>query len=600
MVHSNLTDARLLRQGVPTPAEGDYAVAEIAGHLVHAASSHDQRLLDVAQNARVYNTVPLETGRIDPQVAARCLQGSDLPPPQKRTKWAPQKSGFPGHAAVTARVTELVSNLGRVPGLGSVIYGLLQVPPTMNVPGEQPPPAKRRRGNTGNVFAAAEAEVAAAAAAEDAQHRSWEASHQSASPEAALTVCATAWDKCSPTLAVAVTGAIVEGDKDGLSQGSVLLYDADKACFTAVLRSPKQKGIACMQFSALPGVLAVGCAFGVVLWDTANTCQAVARGAVVAAALTPDVPEERKLGVFASYEELKSDVRTARLPPSVFFPHNGPVTTLCFSNLTGRYMAYGGTTAAAFAVADLSLNLEDAGTRKGQLVWTDAYGGARQLSFSPDDRLLLFTTSHRPLMALYDTQTWAKPREVHFSSPVCSPQWHPENFLFFHLQNAANIVCLKLWDDKTPGVLPFSSLKPKMVLCEHLETYARERGDSTPADGVVRTLALDPTGHRLAVVLYDGHVAVYGVDSAGERGSCGQLSLHPIGLARMRAPAPPAACMPVRLAFSHFVASGALLSAAWGDGLLTFLPLRYSKDAGRQLGAGRPAAPVPSTGLFSS
>ena len=174
------------------------------------------------------------------------------------------------------------------------------------------------------------------------------------------------------------------------------------------------------------------------------------------------------------------------------------MTTLCFSNLTGRYLAYGGTSAAAFAVANLSLSLDDAATRKGQLVWTDAYGGARQLSFSPDDRLLLFTTSHRPLMALYDTQTWAKvcrgllvacthvptthlhlhlqPREVYFSSPVCNPQWHPENFLFFHLQNAANVVCLKLWDDKTPGVLPFSSLKPKMVLCEHLETYARERG----------------------------------------------------------------------------------------------------------------------------
>eukprot|EP01061_Rhynchopus_euleeides_P019822 TRINITY_DN32527_c0_g1_i2.p1 TRINITY_DN32527_c0_g1~~TRINITY_DN32527_c0_g1_i2.p1 ORF type:complete len:305 (+),score=87.95 TRINITY_DN32527_c0_g1_i2:321-1235(+) len=288
------------------------------------------------------------------------------------------------------------------------------------------------------------------------------------------------------------------------------------------------------------------------------------------------VNQEVREGVFSAYRHLASgEDPTAKLPPCCFLPHNGPVTTLCFSNVSGRYLAYGGVEAACFSIADLSLPFDDAATRKIQLVWTDKYGGSRHLSFSPDDSVLLFTTSHRPLLVLYDTATW-KEKECYFTGPVCRPQWHGSGHLLFYLQEGSTVICMRLWSDvrSTEGGAA-RELKPAIVMCEHLEDYKAHLGAQRPAGtGAIRNLALDPTGSRLAVLLYDGLLAVYRVQTS-LAGQPSEVELKPLGLAKLHHDAGSEAIFPVKLAFARCVATGAVLSAVWGDGLMTMLPLRF-------------------------
>eukprot|EP01064_Diplonema_japonicum_P010858 TRINITY_DN1808_c0_g1_i1.p1 TRINITY_DN1808_c0_g1~~TRINITY_DN1808_c0_g1_i1.p1 ORF type:complete len:575 (+),score=81.74 TRINITY_DN1808_c0_g1_i1:56-1726(+) len=553
LFQQNLSESRLVQEGIAPPPEDEYTIAEVAGHLVHAADLDDESKKFVLETGKIYETKWITTGSRGLEASGRFLAGSDLPAPHK-PKGKLKMMNFSGLSGLYSKLGDIISRTGSHPGLGAIVYGFLSLNPSSDVDKEQPQ-AKRRR-----VEASSEEPTV------------WQERY--AGPTGSdLSVLDTAWDASSALLAIAVKGLLMEGDKDGKTQGSVLLYNVEKEAFIGVLRAPSQKQIFCLSFSSSPGVLAVGCKGGVVLWDLESTCLAVAKGAVISAASAKSqLSPEEKAGVFAAYRSLATNVDViSKMPPWYLMPYNGSVTTLCFSNISGRYLAYGGKESATFSVADLSLPLEEAATRKVQMVWTDSYGGARSVSFSPDDKLLVFTTGHRPMMVAYETSSW-KATECYLPSPVCHPRWHPSGQLFFHLQNGSDVLCMRFYSDE-------GKLKPTLSLCEHFEPYKGSNGlwvgecGESQKYGIVSTLAVDPSGERLAVALRDGLVAIYHLSTPNSRSS--QLQMKPVGLSRLHTATP--LSYPL-LSFARNASTGAVLSAMWSDGLLSFLPLRFSRE----------------------
>ena len=202
--------------------------------------------------------------------ACRTLPQASLPPPAKRSLASSFSfASLPSLSSLLPRsflqsMSEAVSQCGRVPGLGPVVYGALDFPPSSRVEGEEPPRKRRRVGGGGGGGGGEEREA-------------WAARFVGAANGVGLGVLATAWDARSPRLAIALSGALLATDAAGRVQNTVVIYDAQSDEFVLALRTPQQKGIRCMQFSSLPGVLAVGCAAGVALWDIDSTCLEVAK-----------------------------------------------------------------------------------------------------------------------------------------------------------------------------------------------------------------------------------------------------------------------------------------------------------------------------------
>ncbi|KAJ9466152.1 hypothetical protein DIPPA_04976 [Diplonema papillatum] len=616
---TKLGQARLRSQGIPSPAPDEFTLAEVAGHLVHASSYDDDRFRMVSQNGKVYKTRWLSSKSKALNAVGRNTPGTELPPPQR--------TSFARESLPLAKVTELfdyvkegLSQLGRHPGLGRFVYGMLHVPPSAEVAGDgglpdaagkrksaadYSPPAKRRKVKP------VEEEQGEQLDDEDAP---WIA-RISGPVQNDLQVTAIAWDVYSATLALAVTGLTVgRDDANGKALSSIVLYDVASEVYTSILRTAKQQDVSCMSFSAVPGVLAVGCKDGLILWDLGTTCGAVAKGAAVAAAAATaaSVADDVRAGIFSSYRSLATEVdATAKLPPWYLLPFTGDVTALCFSNISGRYLAYGSIGTPYVGIVDLSQPLSKAATTELSVVWTESYGGIRSLAFSPDDRLLAVTTPHRPVLLAFDTTTW-EPIECRLPAPACCPRWHPVgHHLFFYLQGGSDVMCVQYTlppEDAAaadpfaaqaappaavaaaaaPGVpigangggLPKAKGKAKLVLCEHLVPYKDANGRTVGGEGkgaVVVTLAVDPSGQRLAVALRDGLVAVYHIGISPRASET--LSMRPIGLARLHGPVPGhGRLFPVKLAFSQTASTGAVLTAVWGNGLLTVLPMRFAKQ----------------------
>ena len=220
------------------------------------------------------------------------------------------------------------------------------------------------------------------------------------------------------------------------------------------------------------------------------------------------------------------------------------------------------------------------------------------LSFSPDDSLLVYTSPHRSILVAYDTTTW-KETCYHLPKPVCNPQWHPDGQLFFHLVGGSDVMCVSFsrkssndnnLDIDIPNDVTIvsaavpttsqtsSNIKIELVLCERIESYKGTNGiwvakSRNKRDAKIQSIALDPTGQRLAVALCDGLIANYQIRQHDTQPNTLQMSV--IGLARLHSSP---SGLSLNISFANCVSTGAVLSVMWENGLLTFLPLRFSRE----------------------
>eukprot|EP00755_Sulcionema_specki_P019285 Sspe_Gene.69058::Locus_40699_Transcript_1_1_Confidence_1.000_Length_1873::g.69058::m.69058/K14320/AAAS; aladin len=558
----------LKNEGVPPPAKGHFTIAELAGHLVHASGTDDVQVNTVKEFAQLYRSRWIATGAEGVESAARkYLDFSYLPSPVPR---APQTAKAGGSLGVVSAGTEILRKAARHPGLGQVIHHGLLIAPSSETEPEQPHAKKRRR-------------VPGARDAEPAEEPSEWGHRYLGPPHNPLRVQAMQYNPHKPQLAILVQGPLMSDDGDGAHSSTVLLYDLVTETFTGALRCHKMAKAVSLAYSTCPGVLAVGCRGCVVVWDMETTSIAVAKGAAVAAVEVGDsFPVDMRMGAVDTFNKLLTGVDGAgKAHPWYEMPFEGTVHAVCFSNITGRFVAYGGEDCAAVAVADTSLPFDDAGKKNVQMLWS-GYGGTRHLAFSPDDSLLLYTSPHRPVLVVYSTDTW-QPLVCHMPGTVCHPKWHPHGDIFFHLLNGSDILCLRV--KQPPDEPPLSStsmptttpppFKPYLTLCEHLTPYKAGEdwvGAGDESAGIIASIDMDPTGSRLVAVLRDGLTAVYSIRPTAVKG---RLLLNPVGVARFHAAAPPPP-FPVRTAFAHGVRSGSVLSIVWGDGLLVTVPLKHS------------------------
>ena len=104
---------------------------------------------------------------------------------------------------------------------------------------------------------------------------------------------------------------------------------------------------------------------------------------------------------------------------------------------------------------------------------------------------------------------------------------------------------------------PSPKVKASVTLCEHLSGYKSPLPGAprlAKGEGVIKNMVLDPTGHRLAVLLYDGLIAVYRVHpSSGTQPN--SMLLKPVGYAKLHAKVGKEVqdILPAKMAFSRSV-----------------------------------------------
>eukprot|EP01062_Namystynia_karyoxenos_P066765 TRINITY_DN60703_c0_g1_i1.p1 TRINITY_DN60703_c0_g1~~TRINITY_DN60703_c0_g1_i1.p1 ORF type:complete len:729 (+),score=120.05 TRINITY_DN60703_c0_g1_i1:90-2189(+) len=642
----NVAQEKNSLRGHQAPPKGAFALAEVAGFVLHASSSQ-AREVDVARRSgRIYHNRWLAKGCGG--VAALCARTSGQHDPPT----LPQPPRLQQGRAILGCAVDQVRQLGRLPYLGGLIHHGLHLGPSPNVPDEygrmpeaaDPQPAAKRRRIT-------------AAASEDEPPRlppdeQWSRRyHCPPGVGEKLNVVALAWHPAGSELAILARG---QADHGAAAAGSlpmdvVYTYDLAGEHFTRALRCAAMVGSEVIAFNPDPasiGTLAVGGSSGVVLWDLVESPLDVAKGLTQVAvmnhrqppaptAATPCAPAARArrglptrgevlTGFEAKWRSVQGSCGSAdQAGPAVWQwskEHAAPVTTLAFSN-SGCYLAVGATSSAEVCIADLRQPWEEAIALAHRVRIGASLGGARHVSFSPDDRLLLVTTGHRPLMALYRTDTWAE-AVFHVGGLVCHPAWHPKTgALFFHLQGGRDIITAtfptrsqtrrlaQLRQQAASGHHEAHGRQPQAGRAQQAAQQLQQQSGSSADDAVVPTIvareqvmpygdprsgdpvgaackeelgaatmlsfALDPTGCRAVCLLRDGLLALYDV----ALDVSGNPALGAIGLVRMHADAGGLSA-PALLSWAPRVREGAVLSTVWPDGLLAFLPCHYPRQAG--------------------
>ncbi|KAL7827634.1 hypothetical protein SRHO_G00333520 [Serrasalmus rhombeus] len=207
-------------------------------------------------------------------------------------------------------------------------------------------------------------------------------------------------------------------------------------------------------------------------------------------------------------------------------------------------------------------------------------GGVTNVSWSPDGSRLLAATPSA-LFRVWETRMWTCERWPCLKGRCQSGCWSPDGSrLLFSVQGEMVIYALT-FSDMTGGP------KSAAVVADLSEaTFSGTDGEIT-VGGEVQSLAWDPSGERLAVLLKgnaesSGHSAIIAVFKTR---SSPVFELLPCGFVRGEAGAEPRL-----IQFHPHFQHGALLTVCWSNGRISHVPF-YFVSVGRSHSGGSPPLP---------
>ena len=183
-------------------------------------------------------------------------------------------------------------------------------------------------------------------------------------------------------------------------------------------------------------------------------------------------------------------------------PGLAPITSVAWG-ADGRLLAAASPSTSAVVVFDVRTG------QSSSLRRPMATGGTTFVRWSPDGNYLFGATSTGTFL-LWETKSWTSESWT-TDSPCQDAVWAPDSrTLFVTLKGAATVHCLQL--DRAPPTIR-ARLLQTIDLSSIEVSY--EDGSTASVGGVIRTIALDGTGERLAVT-FEPQSAVVAVDADDE------------------------------------------------------------------------------------
>ncbi|KAJ2247238.1 hypothetical protein GGI13_005128 [Coemansia sp. RSA 455] len=387
---------------------------------------------------------------------------------------------------------------------------------------------------------------------------------------------------------------------------TVFLYDlAHDSWCSNVLQNAYMQGITSLAWQPNCGYsLAVGCTAGVCLWNMlpAPHSQQPADSLEAPGLGTAQFSAWMTLMSFPPLD--KSYEYPSRLPQDdrlAIHRSASSVSALAFSP-SGQWLVTGHQTHGHLTVWDVALGSATPIRRSG-----NSSGSATlQVEFSPSGCYVVSTHANGHLR-LWETKGWTSRVWSELCVNVSQFAWAPDSrSLFFAVAGSADIYALALYK-------PSPSLEAEIIMVTSFEAHATASSDDSDDDaerirvgGAIKSLALDPKGQRLVVSFDDDSasasadislLAVYLVNTdALFRAGASSGALMPLGYVRgpgwgkqhkqdtdlalqesstrkkrVRLGLP----IPSWFGFAPNFEPGALLSVAWANGKVSFVPMLF-------------------------
>ncbi|KAJ2859647.1 hypothetical protein GGH94_005988 [Coemansia aciculifera] len=391
---------------------------------------------------------------------------------------------------------------------------------------------------------------------------------------------------------------------------TVFLYDlAHDSWCSNVLQNAYMQGITSLAWQPNCGYsLAVGCTAGVCLWSMLPAANSQ---------LPADSLEAPGLGTaqFSAWMTLmsfppldKAYEYPARLPQDdklAIHRSASSVSALAFSSC-GQWLVTGHQTHGHLTVWDVALGSATPVRRSG----SSSGSATLQVEFSPNGCYVVSTHASGHLR-LWETKGWNSRVWSELCVNVSQFAWAPDSrSLFFAVAGSADIYALALHK-------PPPSLEAEITMITSFEAHATAPSDDSSDDaerirvgGAIKSLALDPKGQRLVVSFDDDSasasadislLAVYLVNTGALfRAGASSSALMPLGYVRgpgwgkqhkldsdsalqessarkkrVRLGLP----IPSWFGFAPNFEPGALLSVAWANGKVSFVPMLFKAGA---------------------
>ncbi|OZJ05886.1 hypothetical protein BZG36_00913 [Bifiguratus adelaidae] len=349
----------------------------------------------------------------------------------------------------------------------------------------------------------------------------------------------------------------------------VYFYDLKSESWSEqVLIHPMQHDIRCLEWSRHhTDKLAVGCRDGVCLWE------------VKLVSKTDSAPKEFSDVIATRFNIRQPQILAATVVNSAWcqflvFPNHTDISTLSWDPTTGsNLLASGSVTGNAIVVWDTLLGSSTAIRRPGK--------GISVIQWSPDGSLL-FTAYTSGTVRIWNTRTWQPAiYHIHKSQIVQSACWTRDSkAILYCLENGSTIYTMQLvstmrevaWKQGT-----LHSFPSQPELCR------LPSGKSTLLGGPIQNIVIDEdTGERMVVQFEHSELlAVLLLKSDTSDASPDEWGLLN---GFIRGPSWPANASkgdqeprPCLAAFCHGYRAGSILSIAWEEGSINFVPFYFEK-----------------------
>lgn len=243
--------------------------------------------------------------------------------------------------------------------------------------------------------------------------------------------------------------------------------------------------------------------------------------------------------------------------------NHGPVTSLSWDP-NGRVLLSSSPVDTAIMAWDVAMETCISLRRIGG-------GGVSMLRWSPDgSKVFSATPSH--LFRVWETTRWSCELWSKCTGRCKAACWSPDgSILLFATENEPIIYSLMFSttrDDKCTVIGGSQSAVASVDLSEvEIQT---EDGDSVRVGGLVQSMAWDPTGERLAVVLQDNKGNSQKCVALFRTKISPVLEITPCGFVQGGK-----ATVPHHISFQPKYDHGAVLTVVWSNGRISYVPLYY-------------------------
>ncbi|KAJ2235544.1 hypothetical protein IWW45_002526 [Coemansia sp. RSA 485] len=389
---------------------------------------------------------------------------------------------------------------------------------------------------------------------------------------------------------------------------TIFLYDmaSDTWC-SNVLQNTYMQGITSMAWQPNCGyTLAVGCTTGVCLWNIIPSANAQPSAEPLSAPSLGSMQFSSWMTLMAFpplRDQHRHPTRLSSTERTVFYRSSASVSSLAFSP-SGQWLVTGHQSHGHLTVWDVSLGTATPLKRSG----STSSSATLQIGISPDGRYLVSTHANGHLR-LWETESWSSRLWSDLPASVSQFAWSPDSrSMFFAVTGSAAIYALALFK-------PAPSLDAEITVASSFEPHAtatldgEEDAERIRVGGAIKSLAMDPKGQRLVVGFDDDSassdislLAVYLVSTeALFRAGGSSCALMPLGYIRgpnwgkqsphetevptdlITGQEKPSKKKRVRLGlpvpswtgFAPNFGPGALLTVAWANGKISFVPMLF-------------------------